>query len=97
MSIKKEDYFETYPYLENVRDALKEASFKAGAGFWDMFSAMGGKNSMPSWVVAEPALASTDYIHFSPRGARIIAELFYEALNYEYETYRYKNAEANKE
>jgi lysophospholipase L1-like esterase len=97
MSVKKEDYFETYPYLENVRDALKEASFKAGAGFWDMYLAMGGKNSMPSWVAADPSLASTDYIHFSPRGARIIAELFYEALNYEFENYRYKNAEANKE
>lgn len=97
MSIKKEDYFETYPHLENVRDALKEAAFKAGAGFWDMYSAMGGKNSMPSWVAADPPLASSDYIHFSPRGARIIAELFYEALNYEYENYRYKSVEASKE
>ena len=97
MSIKKDDYFETYPHFENVRDALKAAAFKAGAGFWDMYLAMGGKNSMPSWVSANPPLASSDYIHFSPRGARIIAELFYEALNYEYENYRYKNVEASKE
>lgn len=97
MSIKKENYFETYPYLEEVRDALKEAAFKAGAGFWDMYKAMGGRNSMPSWVAANPPLASTDYVHFSPRGARIIAELFYEALNYEYENYRFKNVEASKE
>ncbi len=97
MSIKKEDYFETYPYLEEVRNALKQAAFKAGAGFWDMYSAMGGRNSMPSWVAANPPLASTDYVHFSPRGARIIAELFYEALNYEYENYRFNNAKANTE
>lgn len=97
MSIKKEDYFETYPFLEEVRNALKEAAFKAGAGFWDMYSAMGGRNSMPSWVAANPPLASSDYVHFSPRGARIMAELFYEALNYEYENYRFKNAEVSKE
>lgn len=89
MSMKVNDYYETYTYLENVRDALKQAAFKAGAGFWDMYNAMGGKNSMPSWVVANPPLASTDYVHFSPKGARIIAELFYDALNHEFENYRY--------
>jgi len=96
MSVKKDEYYVTYPHLENVRDALKNAAFKAGAGFWDMYSAMGGKNSMPSWVAARPQLAGSDYVHFTPKGARIVAELFYEALNNEYENYRYQNANAEK-
>jgi hypothetical protein len=52
-----------------------------------MYEAMGGKNSMPSWVLADPQLAGSDYTHFTPRGARIISEFFYKALIIEYETY----------
>ena len=87
MSTKEENFYITYPLLEAVRDALKQAAFKAGVGYWDMYEAMGGKNSMPSWVDADPQLAGSDYSHFTPRGARIISEFFYKALIIEYETY----------
>lgn len=87
MSIKEGEFYVTYPMLEPVRDALKKAAFKAKIGYWDMYKAMGGKNSMPSWVAADPPLAGTDYTHFTPRGAQIISEFFYKALIIEYETY----------
>jgi lysophospholipase L1-like esterase len=87
MSTKEGEFYVTYPLLEAVRDALKQAAFKAGVGYWDMYEAMGGKNSMPSWVLADPQLAGSDYTHFTPRGARIISEFFYKALIIEYETY----------
>jgi len=87
MSMKDGEFYKTYPLLEAVRDALKQAAFKAGIGYWDMYEAMGGQNSMPSWVSADPPLAGTDYTHFTPRGARIISEFFYKALIIEYETY----------
>lgn len=80
MSIKVKDKFETYPYLDEVRDALKHAAFEQGAAYWDMYEAMGGKGSMPSWVNADPPLASTDHIHFAPAGAKLVAEWFYEAI-----------------
>ena len=92
MSLKAEAYYESYPLIPKVRDALKEAAFKAGAAYWDMYEAMGGENSMPSWVEADPALAGTDYTHFTPRGARIISEFFYKALIIEYESYNQKRA-----
>ncbi len=41
---------------------------------------MGGRNSMVSWVQADPPLAAEDYTHFSPQGARKVGELFYDAL-----------------
>lgn len=87
MSTKEKNRFETYPNLEHIRDALKSASFSAGCAYWDMFEAMGGRNSMPSWVYAEPPLATSDFVHFNQRGARVIAEMFYNALIYEYEAY----------
>ena len=88
MSLKEKEHYITYPLLENVRDALKEATFRAGGAYWDMYEAMGGRNSMPSWVAADPPLAAADYIHFSPRGARLIGDMFYNALIWEYQLYR---------
>lgn len=87
MSTNINGRMQTYPNLPYVRDALKKAVFDMGGGYFDMYEVMGGKNSMPSWVNASPPLAATDYIHFSPRGAEKIAELFYESLMLDYEHY----------
>ncbi len=90
---------ESYPNIELIRDAQKSAAFAAGCAFWDMYEAMGGKNSMPSWVNANPPLAQKDYTHFNPVGARIIGEMFYRALMIEYErflTHTANNLACNK-
>lgn len=81
MAQKKLTEFVTYPYLVDVRDALKKAAFESGCAFWDIYEAMGGHNSMEKWVNHEPALAGLDYVHFTPKGARKIAQLFYTALS----------------
>lgn len=80
MSYKEGEKYVTYPFLELVRDELRKATFGAGYAYWDMYEAMGGYNSMPSWVRAEPALAGSDYTHFTPRGAKLVANMFYNAL-----------------
>ena len=88
MSIKEGTEFVTYPYLEAVRDAMKDAALNSGCVFWDMYEVMGGKNSMPKWVEAEPSLAASDYIHFSPKGAKKIAEEFSVKLFNMYNEYK---------
>jgi lysophospholipase L1-like esterase len=90
MSIKEKDKFVTYPNLEGVRDAMKKATLESGFVFWDMYEAMGGKNSMPSWVMADPPLAVSDYVHFNAKGAQIIAEMFSNALLDEYNIWNQK-------
>jgi hypothetical protein len=87
MSVKEKDMYVSYPNLEYIRDALKSAAFRADCAFWDMYGAMGGKNSMPSWVFAEPSLASSDFVHFNERGARVLAEMFYNAFMHDYNAY----------
>ena len=84
MSTKINGKFVTYQSLPKVRDAIQNAAFEHGYAFWDMYEAMGGENSMPGWVNADPPLASPDFVHFNHRGARQIAEMFYNALIYEY-------------
>lgn len=74
--------FATYPLLPYCVDQMKKVSTEAGAAYWDLFSAMGGLNSMPSWV--EQGLAGSDYIHFSNKGASIASQLFFNAFAAEF-------------
>jgi hypothetical protein len=87
MSQNKNGRMVSYPNIEKVRDAEKRAAFKAGCAFWDCYKAMGGENAMPAWVSAQPPLANKDYIHFTPNGANLIAEIFYKALMKDYQRY----------
>jgi lysophospholipase L1-like esterase len=98
MSKNIDGKMQTYTNLPDVRDALKSAVFEIGGAYFDIYEVMGGKNSMPSWVESNPPLAAKDYIHFSPRGAAKVAEIFYESLMLDYEHYlqRQKNGK-NKE
>lgn len=82
MSIKQGEDYVTYPLLEDLRDAIRSAAFETNCAFFDMYDCMGGKNSMLSWV--EQGIAATDYIHFSPAGARKIAVLLYSAIMNDY-------------
>ena len=82
MSIKQGENYVTYPLLEDLRDAIRAAAFETNSAFFDMYDCMGGKNSMLSWV--DQGIAATDYIHFSPAGARKIAVLLYSAIMNDY-------------
>ena len=85
MSIKEKDQFVTDPMVPVVRDALRNAAFDAGAGYFDIYEVMGGENSMPLWVEADPPMAAPDYTHFSRRGSNKIAEVFINSLFADYD------------
>ena len=89
MSVKIKDKYVTYPSLPKVRDAMRNAAFGCGYVFWDMYEAMGGENSMPGWVFADPPLAVPDFVHFNRRGARLIAGMLYDAIIWEYNQWKY--------
>ena len=91
MSTKVKDKYVTYPHLPELVNTLRDVTLANGGAYWDMYDAMGGYNSMPSWVNADPELARPDYVHFSARGARLVANMFYNALMYEYNTYLEEN------
>lgn len=91
MSIKSGTDYITYPYLETLRDEIKRVVLESGCAFFDMYDCMGGRNSMASWV--EKRLAATDYIHFSPQGARKIATMLYSSLIDEYNKYLKEESE----
>ncbi len=92
MSVREKGVFKTYPGLEKIRDALKNAALESGFAFWDLYEAMGGHNSMPSFVHADPPLASSDYVHFNSLGINVVAEMFYNSLMMEYRQHSQQTA-----
>ena len=84
MSQNSPNGYKSYPSIIKIRDAQKKAAFETGCVFWDLYEAMGGENSMPGWVFANPPLAKTDFVHFTIGGAKIVAELFCKAWEKEY-------------
>lgn len=85
MSTLIDGQYQTYPLLPYTVEQLKKATEGVGVGYWDLYDAMGGMNSMPAWV--EKGLAGQDYIHFTNKGASIAAQLFYDAFMKEYLKY----------
>ena len=93
MARKVDTRMETYPQLTLVRDALQRVAFEHDALYWDVFEVMGGAGSMAAWVQSEPPLASADHIHFTPKGAREIAELFRKSIQAEWALWQNDQAE----
>ncbi len=88
MAKRVDGRYVSYQNIPAVRNAQRNAAFKAGVPFWDLYEAMGGLNSMYSWAHAEPSLAAKDYTHFSPKGAQIVGEMLYKAIMREYIRYK---------
>lgn len=68
----------SYPNIALINREMQNAAFETGCAFWDLYSAMGGKNSMPQWV--SKGLAQKDYTHFSYNGAKYVGEMLFEAI-----------------
>lgn len=84
---------ESYPILPALNDSLRTAADEAGAAFWNMYAAMGGRGSIIRWVEANPQLAGEDYIHFTPLGAKKIARLLYDTLRLCYRYYLFRTGQ----
>ena len=87
---------QTYPMLPAVVEAMKTTATQNNAAFWNMFDVMGGENSMLAWVKEKPALAASDYIHFTPKGADKIGEMLFESLMNYYQYYKLVKGERKK-
>lgn len=90
MSVNIKGRMTTYPHLPMMVDSLKAAANNAGAAYWDLYSAMGGNGSMAKWVKARPALAGSDYVHFTPRGAEATGNMLLESLLLYYDYYKWR-------
>lgn len=63
----------------------REVSLATGCAFFDTYSAMGGKNSMPRWF--RRGLVGGDFIHPTEQGAKMVGSWLTEALLAGYENF----------
>lgn len=74
-SIKQNGSYVTSPDIPYLVTTQSRIAKDTGCGFWNLFAAMGGYGSMPSYVNRKPAYAGKDYTHFTRSGADHIATM----------------------
>ncbi|MDX5443809.1 MAG: hypothetical protein LPJ89_08525 [Hymenobacteraceae bacterium] len=82
----------TDPSIPLLLQAQYNIAQKNDVAFWNLFEAMGGYNSMVSWVEAKPPLANKDYTHINYNGSRKVAALLYQHLMQGYQFYQNQQA-----
>jgi hypothetical protein len=78
---------QTMPTIPIMIEAQRKIAKNAGVAFWDMFSAIGGKNTIINYVNNSPALANKDFTHLTFKGGEKVADVFVKTFLYEYKKY----------
>ncbi|KAB2846995.1 MAG: hypothetical protein F9K45_00675, partial [Melioribacteraceae bacterium] len=86
-SMKRGTQFTTDPSILKLLKTQIDIAKATDIAFWNLFEAMGGKDSVPNWVNSNPPLAFKDYIHFNDQGAKKVADLLSDALLEAYDKY----------
>ncbi len=68
---------------EKVKESMFKISSELNTGVWDMYSVMGGMNSVILWE--KNNLAQHDRIHFTHEGYLLLGDLFFTALMQNFE------------
>jgi len=79
-SIRHNGKFVSDPAIFKLLKAQLEIVKTADIAYWNLFEAMGGKDSMHNWVKNNPPLASHDHLHFNLQGARIVSKMLMKAI-----------------
>lgn len=69
--------------------AQKEYASTTHSSFINLFSLMGGQNSMVKWV--GESMANKDYTHFSAKGSKKIGQLIFNEINNGYIDFKQQN------
>ena len=93
MTTRIQGKMQTYTWLEDVDNSLCKAVTEAGAAYWSLFKAMGGRGAMNQWV--RSGLAGSDYIHFTRKGADEVGMMLNNALMMGYNYYKWRENEHN--
>lgn len=68
MTTRIEGEYTSFPMLPYMDKLMEQMAREEKIGYWSLYHAMGGKNSMITWK--EKGLSGNDGIHFTKKGAR---------------------------
>lgn len=81
------DGYATAVGIDTLLKIQATAAYETGSYFYNLYSTMGGKNSIVDWANRKPSLANKDYVHPNHQGAEILGNWFFEDLLREFEKY----------
>lgn len=64
-----------------ISEAQKAATLACDMAFFDLHKAMGGTEGAINWAQESPSLMLSDMMHFSSRGARVVGDQIWMALD----------------
>lgn len=79
--------YKTAKGLPNLLETQAQLALDNGFAFYNQFESMGGTNSIVKWANETPPLANKDYVHPNGKGADILAEKIYHAMQRDYQKY----------
>jgi lysophospholipase L1-like esterase len=83
MARKKAGSWGSFETIPRVIEAQRRACIRTNSAFWDMYQVMGGKNAILAWSKTSPPLAGKDMIHLTPKGAQVVGEFLFQAIQRE--------------
>lgn len=87
-SVNVDGNYKTDDSIPALRNVQREIAKRTEIAFWDLYSAMGGKDSMVKFVDSKPALAAKDYTHLTFPGGRKLAGALVKSLLFELDRYK---------
>lgn len=85
-SYKEETDFTSIPSIPRLVNSQKQLAKENNIAFFNLYEAMGGYNSMITWV--EKGLANKDYTHVNGSGANRISNMLYRQLMEQYKLFK---------
>ena len=82
------DRIHSAPCVPHLVDAQREIANETAVGFWNLFDAMGGTDSMARWVQSRKPLANPDCTHLNVNGAKTVGNMFVQELLDGYDRFR---------
>ena len=79
-TVRKGGQFVTDSDIPILLAAQEKIACVGKVAYWNLFEAMGGRNSMEKWVDSAPPMALKDYRHFTHEGGNIVANLMFDAI-----------------
>ena len=84
------DEYKTAIGLPALLEIQAKLALDNGFAFYNQFATMGGTNSIVKWATENPPLANKDYVHPNAKGADILGDKLFEAIQKEYQKYNKK-------
>lgn len=89
-AFRYEGTYQSAKGLPNLLEMQAKIALDNNFAFYNQFATMGGTNSIVKWAEEKPSLANKDYVHPNGKGADILGEKLFNAVQNEFKKYNKK-------